>query len=260
MTQRGALLAKGRVLGIQFLELFKNGLYFKLAKRANILAGKLKRGIKALGYSFLTDSSTNQIFPVFSDTVIKKLQKKYGFYIWSRVDSKRSSIRLVTSWATPEEAVSRAFANFKPVEHRIEDCAVINGVRCINDSKATNVDSTLVALKALATGKKNIWLILGGLGKGAPYAPLAPYITQSVKNILTIGADAPKIEAELKGMAPIISCSTIDTAFDKCLGNALPGDILLFSPACASFDQFQNFEQRGEYFKTLAKRKSSQKT
>jgi len=106
MTQRGALLAKGRVLGIQFLELFKNGLYFKLAKRANILAGKLKRGIKALGYSFLTDSSTNQIFPVFSDTVIKKLQKKYGFYIWSRVDSKRSSIRLVTSWATPEEAVS----------------------------------------------------------------------------------------------------------------------------------------------------------
>jgi len=152
------------------------------------------------------------------------------------------------------EAVLRAFAAFKSVEHRLEDCGTINGVRCINDSKATNVDSTLVALKALGA-QKNIWLILGGLGKGAPYAPLKPYIEKSVKTILTIGADAPKIEAELAGAARFIPCGTLDKALDECLARAKAGDILLFSPACASFDQFTDFEHRGRYFKEIVERK-----
>ena len=152
-------------------------------------------------------------------------------------------------------AVQNAFAAFKGVEHRLEDCGVINGVRCINDSKATNVDSTLVALKALATGRKNIWLILGGLGKGTPYAPLAPYISSSVKSILTIGADAIIIEEELKGYAPLVDCDIVDEALEHCLAHAQKGDILLFSPACASFDQFKDFEFRGQYFKKIVAEK-----
>jgi len=105
LKQRGALLAKGRVLGIQFSELLKNDLYFELAKHANEMADRLIQGIKSLGYEFLTDASTNQIFPIFPNSVIDKLKELYGFYSWSKIDADKSSIRLVTSWATKEEAV-----------------------------------------------------------------------------------------------------------------------------------------------------------
>lgn len=113
LKQRGALLAKGRVLGVQFLELFKDDLYLKLAKHANVMAGKLTQGIREQGYEFLTDSTTNQIFPIFSSSLIEKLKDLYGFYIWSKIDEEKSSIRLVTSWATKEEAIDRFLEDLK---------------------------------------------------------------------------------------------------------------------------------------------------
>lgn len=105
MKQKGALLAKGRLLGIQFLELFKDDLYFDLARHANKMAGLLRTGISRAGHPFLTHSPSNQIFPVLPNWLIEKLQKNYSFYIWSKVDADHSAIRLVTSWATKEEAV-----------------------------------------------------------------------------------------------------------------------------------------------------------
>lgn len=105
IKQKGGLLAKGRLLGIQFFELFKDNLYFELAVHANKMADILKDGIKKSGYSFLTDSPSNQIFPVFPNQLIEKLEKKYLFHIWSKIDESTSSIRLVTSWATEENAV-----------------------------------------------------------------------------------------------------------------------------------------------------------
>jgi threonine aldolase len=105
LKQRGALLAKGRVIGIQFEELFKGDLYLQLARHANEMADKLTAGIKKLGYKFQTDSSTNQIFPILPNAVIKSLQETYGFYVWAKIDKGSSSIRLVTSWATNEEAI-----------------------------------------------------------------------------------------------------------------------------------------------------------
>jgi threonine aldolase len=105
IKQRGGLLAKGRVIGIQFLELFKDDIYFDLAKHANNMAEALKSGIKGCGYGFLIDSSTNQIFPILPIGVINKLEEKYSFYIWQEIDGDNSAIRLVTSWATKEEAV-----------------------------------------------------------------------------------------------------------------------------------------------------------
>ncbi len=113
LKQRGALLAKGRILGIQFAELFKNDLYFELATHANDMAEKLTQGIKEQGYEFLTDSSTNQIFPIFSNNLIEKLKQMYGFYVWSKVDAEKSSIRLVTSWATKAEAVDGFLEDLK---------------------------------------------------------------------------------------------------------------------------------------------------
>jgi len=105
IKQRGGLLAKGRLLGIQFLELFRDNLYFDLARHANEMACRLVHGIDALGYSFLSPSTTNQIFPILPGSIITKLQQMYGFYVWEKMDSENSAIRLVTSWATKVEAV-----------------------------------------------------------------------------------------------------------------------------------------------------------
>lgn len=105
MKQRGALLAKGRILGIQFLELFKDNLYFELAMHANKMVAKLIREIKNMGFNFLTNSPTNQIFPILPNNIISQLQKSYGFYIWKKIDEDNSCIRLITSWATEEKAV-----------------------------------------------------------------------------------------------------------------------------------------------------------
>ncbi len=107
MKQKGALLAKGRLIGIQFLSLFENDLYFDLAKHANQTAEKLAEGIKNKGYEFFTEPVTNQIFPIFPDKLIEKLHKKYDFYVWSHTDKMHSAVRLICSWATKEEFVDK---------------------------------------------------------------------------------------------------------------------------------------------------------
>ncbi|MDP4160836.1 MAG: aminotransferase class I/II-fold pyridoxal phosphate-dependent enzyme [Bacillota bacterium] len=113
MKQKGALLAKGRLLGIQFIELFKDNLYFDLAKHANKMAGLLRDEISNAGFRFLVHSPSNQIFPILPDRLITELEKNYSFHVWSKVDADNSAIRLVTSWATKEEAVSSFIADMK---------------------------------------------------------------------------------------------------------------------------------------------------
>ncbi|MED1470747.1 threonine aldolase family protein [Bacillus salipaludis] len=115
MKQKGALLAKGRLLGIQFLELFQDNLFFELATHANRMAEMLKVEIHGANISFLTDSPTNQIFPILPNSVIAELEKKYGFHIWEKVDQDYSAIRLVTSWATKEEQVAAFIEDFKKI-------------------------------------------------------------------------------------------------------------------------------------------------
>ena len=105
MKQKGALLAKGRLFGIQFMEMFRDGLYFELGQNANARAAELAEGIRSAGYSFSTPPISNQIFPIFPHTLIAHLQKKFGFYIWEKAGMGHSIIRLVTSWATPESAI-----------------------------------------------------------------------------------------------------------------------------------------------------------
>ncbi|AQS06985.1 threonine aldolase family protein [Clostridium beijerinckii] len=105
IKQKGGLLAKGRLLGIQFEELFKDDLYFELAKHANKMALMLKGAIVDEGYKFLTESFTNQQFPIFPNNLIEKLSEKYSFNIERVIDSNYTAIRLVTSWATKEEIV-----------------------------------------------------------------------------------------------------------------------------------------------------------
>ncbi|MCM3215850.1 low specificity L-threonine aldolase [Niallia taxi] len=113
IKQKGALLAKGRLLGIQFLELFRDDLFFELAEHANKMAGLLREGLQKENIEFLIDSPTNQIFPILPNERIQKLQKNYAFIVWSKFDAERSTIRLVTSWATKEEAVHQFLKDIK---------------------------------------------------------------------------------------------------------------------------------------------------
>lgn len=113
MKQKGALLAKGRLLGIQFLELFRDDLFMELAKHANTLAEKLIREMSEMNIQFLTPSPSNQIFPILPKSVINELARQYSFHIWENVDANHCAIRLVTSWATKEEEVDAFIEELK---------------------------------------------------------------------------------------------------------------------------------------------------
>jgi|SRR3989344_1228986 len=113
LKQRGGLIAKSRLIGLQFIELFKDDLFFELGRHANLMASKLAHGIEREGYSFLTSPESNQIFPIFSNKFIDKLKEKYGFYVWAKSGNDKSAIRLVTSWATKEEFVDKFLLDLK---------------------------------------------------------------------------------------------------------------------------------------------------
>jgi UDP-N-acetylmuramoylalanine--D-glutamate ligase len=147
------------------------------------------------------------------------------------------------------EKIRQAVRDFKAVEHRLEFVATIRGVDYYNDSKATNVDATI---KALESFPANIHLILGGKDKGSDYSVLNDLLRQRVKRVYTIGAAAGKIESQIKGVE-IVHAETLENALRKAHAGAVPGDVVLLAPACASFDQFKNYERRGQVFKEIVR-------
>jgi UDP-N-acetylmuramoylalanine--D-glutamate ligase len=147
-------------------------------------------------------------------------------------------------------AIQKGLDSYPGLPHRLEFGRVLDEVEWINDSKATNVESSLVALRAFPG---NLWLIAGGRGKGAPYAPMVEASKGKVKGVLTIGEDAKKIEDAYRAGFEVRPCETLEKAIARARELAEPGDIVLLSPACASYDQFKNFEDRGETFKRLVK-------
>ncbi|MFZ0466683.1 MAG: cyanophycin synthetase, partial [Candidatus Acidiferrales bacterium] len=149
------------------------------------------------------------------------------------------------------DAIAPAVRTFPGVEHRLEYVAEIRGVAFYNDSKATNVDA---ALKAIEAFPGSLFVILGGKDKGAPYAPLREPLKQKAKRVLLIGAAAGKIAEELEGAVAMERAGTLERAVELALDEARPGDTVLLAPACASFDQFENFEQRGRAFKEIVAR------
>jgi UDP-N-acetylmuramoylalanine--D-glutamate ligase len=155
----------------------------------------------------------------------------------------------------PLTAIGPAVSIFPGVEHRIEFVRKLKGVEYFNDSKATNVDATLKAVDAFASG---LWIILGGKDKGSDYKPLREPLRQRAKGVLLIGADppyayaaAPIIRKDLEGAIGTTDCGTIERAVEYARAHATAGDTVLLSPACASYDQFSNYEERGKQFKHL---------
>ncbi|HET6935974.1 MAG TPA: UDP-N-acetylmuramoyl-L-alanine--D-glutamate ligase [Candidatus Angelobacter sp.] len=146
------------------------------------------------------------------------------------------------------DQVRRGVSEFRAVEHRLELVSTIHGVAFYNDSKATNVDATV---KALESFPGNIHIILGGKDKGSDYTVLKPLLRERAKKVYLIGAAAEKISSQISGAAPLVHSGTLDRAVKQAFEAAQSGDIVLLAPACASFDQFENYEQRGRVFKEL---------
>ncbi len=150
--------------------------------------------------------------------------------------------------ASPD-SMRETLRNFKAVEHRLEFVTEIEDVKFYNDSKATSVDATQKALEALSEEGGKIILILGGRGKNASYAPLAELIKKNVRKLVLIGEDADNIESQLKNYAEIVRADSMPNAVKKGFENAETGDVILLAPACASFDMFKSYEERGKVFK-----------
>ena len=162
----------------------------------------------------------------------------------------------LASGASPE-SMRETVRGFKGVEHRIEFVEEINGVKFYNDSKATSVDATLKALEAMNENDGKTVLLLGGRGKNAPYAPLIESIEKNVRSLVLIGEDADNIESQLKDHSEIIRADSMADAVKKSFEAAKNGDVVLLAPACASFDMFKSFEERGTIFKAEVRKLTS---
>jgi UDP-N-acetylmuramoylalanine--D-glutamate ligase len=165
------------------------------------------------------------------------------------VENVLASLAAGLACGASPDSMRETIRNFKGVEHRIEFVAEIEGVRFYNDSKATSVDATSKALEALSDGEGKTVLILGGRGKNAPYQPLVDLIESSVRKIVVIGEDGDNIVSQLADHAEIIRAGSMQDAVIKSLDSAKSGDAVLLAPACASFDMFNSFEERGTVFK-----------
>jgi len=151
-----------------------------------------------------------------------------------------------------EQAMCAALRDFEGLAHRCQLVAERDGVRWYNDSKGTNVGATLAAIAAIGAHSPVV-LIAGGQGKGADFSPLADALRRHARALVLIGRDAPLIEAAVRGTTRVSRAQDLDEAVAQARVLARPGDSVLLSPACASFDMFRNFEQRGECFEAAVR-------
>jgi UDP-N-acetylmuramoylalanine--D-glutamate ligase len=199
----------------------------------------VERGAFVLGGAVVyRDGAEVEIMPV-SEIALKGAHN---------VENVLAAVAIGMAAGVEPSSIRRAVKDFRAVEHRLEYVATLRGVQYYNDSKATNVDATI---KALESFPANIHLILGGKDKGNDYSELAPLIAERAKRVYTIGAAAAKIESQIGTAVPVTSAQTLESAVRKAADLATEGDIVLLAPACASFDQFPNYEERGRVFKEL---------
>ena len=165
-------------------------------------------------------------------------------------DAMAAALAALAAGVASEQVVESIY-DFSPVEHRLEPVAEVGGVLYINDSKATNVDSVWYALESMT--RPTVW-IAGGTDKGNDYSPLFDFAKNKVHTLVCMGLDNSKLERDFKDIIPtIISTDSLDSAMRAAVEAAKSGDAVLLSPACASFDLFKNYCQRGELFKEWVK-------
>lgn len=149
----------------------------------------------------------------------------------------------------PMDAMLNTLRSFTGLKHRCQRVAMHNGIGWYNDSKGTNVGATLAAINGLGAAiSGKILLIAGGVGKGQDFTPLSPAMAQFGKSLILIGEDASVIDVAVAAALPRLHCTSLDEAIAQALRIAKPGDAVLLSPACASFDMFKHYEDRGDQF------------
>jgi UDP-N-acetylmuramoylalanine--D-glutamate ligase len=167
-----------------------------------------------------------------------------------------AALALCRALGLPLEPLLGALREFKGLPHRVEPVGEAQGVRWYDDSKGTNVGSTVAALAGLAQGGTKVVLIAGGEGKGQDFSPLKRAVARSARALVLIGRDAPLIESAVAGAdVPVLHAESMDQAVTLAGEAARPGDAVLLSPACASFDMFRNYKHRGEAFRLAVERR-----
>lgn len=158
-----------------------------------------------------------------------------------------AALAIGSAMGMPEEDMLFALKGFKGLPHRTQFVAEHAGVRWYNDSKGTNIGACIAALQGFAGSGKTV-LIAGGDSKDADFSPLAPVVNEFARSVILIGRDAPHIEQALEGTASLLHAESMEQAVELAAGQAQAGDQVLLSPACASFDMYSGYEQRGEVF------------
>lgn len=217
------------------------------SRRTEVAAGTFVRDARIFFRGGKPDGTVQEILPV-AEIPLKGAHN---------LENVLAAVCLASLAGCPPESIRQAVRAFKAVEHRLEFVAEIAGISYYNDSKATNVDATI---KALESFPANIHLILGGKDKGSDYSLLNDLLRQRVKRVYTIGAAAEKIESQIADAVEIFPAGTLDNAVRRATTTAVPGDVILLAPACASFDQFQSYEHRGRVFKDVVKALGSAKS
>ena len=155
----------------------------------------------------------------------------------------------VQAAGVPPPAIAAGLRSFQPLPHRLEPVGEVDGVLWINDSKATNIASTVVAIEAM---ERPFVLLLGGRHKGEPYTRLAPLLRDRCRLVIAYGEAGPLVEGDLGGKVPLERGTTFEDVVSRARRAARPGDAVLLSPACSSYDMFTNYEERGGMFRRLA--------
>jgi UDP-N-acetylmuramoylalanine--D-glutamate ligase len=201
---------------------------------------------------FMNQDASDYLVLNFDDPLIRPLSeeakaKTIYFYKDKKLNPNQSAVLAVASiLGIDREMALKVFRGFKGVEHRLEEVADISGIRFINDSKATTVDATIWALKNTPSP---VILIAGGREKGNDYSLIRAIVKEKVKEVILIGEAKERIRDAFSGLFPIDSALSLEEAAVKAFKKAVPGDWVLFSPMCKSFDMFTDYEERGRVFK-----------
>ena len=196
------------------------------------------------GGSFTATDGTRTVTMETARMQIKGIHNGY--------DAMAATLAALSAGVEPD-SIRHTLENFAGVEHRLEPAGVLDGAFYINDSKATNVDSVWYALESMT--RPVVW-IAGGTDKGNDYAPLMDFVREKVKALVCMGLDNDKLKRDFAEIVPVIyDTDSLEKAMAAARSAARPGDAVLLSPACASFDLFKNYEDRGEQFKAWVKRR-----
>ena len=223
---------------LNFDNIYTNRLYRDLKEKSNILTFSAKNKNATIYYN------NEEIFYQNKKLFSIKKRKLFGAH---NIENILASVLICLKNNIPIEYIENAVNNFKGIEHRLELVEIINNVSYINDSKATSMNSVMSALKSF---DKNIILIMGGRDKNIDFSPLNNIIKERVKKLILIGEASDILNSMIDVDSKIIIKDFTD-AFNYASSLAISGDIVLLSPGCASFDAFENYEERGKYFKSL---------